>query len=71
MLVEPPGRGVLSLMLAAIMSSPDFGEVCFLIAFIIFVLATILSLVQTTASTYVMPLIAGGLSFIALGWLAL
>lgn len=57
-------------MLSAIMSSPDFGEVCFLIAFVIFVIATVVALLRTTVDTYVIPIIAAGLAMMALGWLA-
>lgn len=58
-------------MLNAIMTSPEFGEVCFLIALILFIIATVLRLVVTTASAYSGAFVAGGLSFIALAWLAL
>lgn len=57
-------------MLSAIMTSPDFAEVCFLIAFILFVVATILSVVRTEVSAYSGTLVAAGLSFVALAWLA-
>jgi hypothetical protein len=57
--------------LSAIMTSPDFGEVCFLIALIFFVIATALSLVKTEAAAYSGTCLAAGLAFIALAWLAL
>lgn len=57
-------------MLSAIMTSPDFAEVCFLVAFILFAIATVVHLVQPTFQ-YLSVLIPAGLAFVALGWLAL
>lgn len=57
-------------MLSAIMTSPDFAEVCFLVAFIILAIATVVHLVQPTFQ-YLSVLIPAGLAFMALGWLAL
>lgn len=57
-------------MLSAIMTKPDFAEVCFLVAFILFVIEVVVLVVKTA----VVPaglLIAAGLAFIALGFLAL
>lgn len=59
------------MILSAIMSSPEFAEICFLIALILFAIATIVTLVRTEASGYASAIVAAGLSFIALAWLAL
>jgi hypothetical protein len=58
-------------MLNAIMTSPDLAEVCFLVALILFVIATILRVAATKASVWSGAFVAAGLSFIALAWLAL
>jgi len=58
-------------MLAAIMTSPDFAEVCFLIAFILFVIEFIIRLLRPAAWVYDSVLLVAGLAFIALGFLAL
>lgn len=42
-----------------------------LIALILFIIATVVSLVRTEASGYTSAIVAAGLSFVALGWLAL
>jgi hypothetical protein len=57
-------------MLSAIMTEPDFGEICFLVAFILFTIHVIISLAKSTFE-YVGVLLPAGLAFIALGWLAL
>lgn len=57
-------------MLAAIMSSPDFAEVMFLVAFIVFVIAVVVHIVQPTFQ-YLSILIPAGLACLALGFLAL
>lgn len=58
-------------MLSAIMSSPEFAEVAFLIGLILFVTATVVAVARTTASQYFDLMIAAGLAFVALGFLAL
>lgn len=58
-------------MLNAIMTSPDFAEVAFLIAFILFVVATVVALVRSEVSAYSGILVSAGLAFMALAWLAL
>jgi len=57
--------------LSAIMSSPDFGEVCFLVAFILFTIEFVIRLVRPANWAYDSVLLAAGLAFVALGWLAL
>jgi hypothetical protein len=56
-------------LLAEIMVSPALGEVMFLVALILFAIATLLHLVQSTVSWSL--LVAAGLTSMALGWLAL
>lgn len=58
-------------MLSAIMTSPEFGEVCFLVAFILFVIEFIIRIVRPANWVYESLLLVAGLAFIALGWLAL
>lgn len=58
-------------MLSAIMTSPEFGEICFLVAFVLFVIASIVGFVRTEVSGYVGAIVASGLALLALGWLAL
>lgn len=58
-------------MYSAIMTSPDFAEVCFLIAFILFVVAAVVALVRSEVSSYSGILVAAGLAFGALAFLAL
>lgn len=60
-------------MFSAIMTKPDFGEVCFLIAFILFVIAFFIVLAgeRVPWSRLFNLLLVAGLAFIALGWLAL
>lgn len=58
-------------MLTAIMSSPDFGEVCFLVAFILFVIEFVIRILRPSAWVYDSALLVAGLAFMALGWLAL
>lgn len=57
-------------MVSAIVNSPEFGEVCFLIALIIFAVAVVVHATEA-AFNYVGVLIPAGLAFLALGFLAL
>jgi hypothetical protein len=57
-------------MLSAIMTKPDFAEVCFLVAFILFVIEFFIRLF-VRPYPYEMLLVVAGLAFLALGWLAL
>lgn len=57
-------------MLSAIMTKPDFAEVMFLVAFIIFVIELIVMWTKTTAVPTGFLTVAG-LACIALGFLAL
>jgi hypothetical protein len=57
-------------MLSAIMSKPDFAEVMFLVAFIIFVIELIVMWSKTTAVPSGFLTVAG-LACLALGFLAL
>jgi len=59
-------------VLAEIMKAAGFAEVCFLIAFILFVIEFVTRLtVRRTDWAYGWLLGVAGLAFIALGWLAL
>lgn len=58
------------MQLSAIMTSPEFGEVCFLVAFILFVIAVVAHITRP-AFEYLTVIIPAGLAFLALGWLAL
>lgn len=55
--------------LAALVEGHD-ADLWFLVALILFVVATVASLVESGAR-FVMPLVCAGLAFIALGWLVL
>lgn len=59
-------------MLAEIMKAAGFAEVCFLVAFILFVIEFVTRLVNraNTAWAYGWLLGVAGLAFLALGWLA-
>jgi hypothetical protein len=60
-------------MLAEIMRAAGFAEVCFLVAFILFVIEFITRLTvgrSTTPWAYGWLLGVAGLAFLALGWLA-
>jgi len=59
-------------MLAEIMRAAGFAEVCFLIAFILFVIEFIehVAVRGRTGWVYHWWLMVAGLAFIALGWLA-
>ena len=57
-------------MLSAIMTKPDFGEVMFLIAFIIFLIEVIVILTKSAAIPTGLFTVAG-LACLALGFLAL
>lgn len=56
--------------LAAIMTEPDFGEICFLVALVLFVVHVII-VATKNATEYGGVLVSAGLAFLALGWLAL
>ena len=60
-------------MLAEIMRAADFAEICFLVAFILFVIEFITRLANraNTAWAYGWLLGVAGLAFLALGWLAM
>lgn len=58
-------------MLSAIMTKPDFAEVCFLIAFILFVIEFVIRLARPANWPFDWLLMVAGLAFMALGWLAL
>jgi len=57
--------------LAVIMNSPDFAEVMFLVAFILFVIEVILIVARPAGWAFGGLLIAAGLAAVALGFLAL
>lgn len=57
-------------MLTAIMTSPDFAEVCFLIAVILCVISVVLTIANNVA-TWVPVLLTSAVGFLALGFLAL
>ncbi len=57
-------------MIAAIMTKPDFAEVCFLIAFILFAIEFVIRLAKV-AFPYDLLLVVAGLAMLALGFLAL
>jgi hypothetical protein len=57
-------------MLSAIMTKPDFAEVMFLVAFILFLIEVII-IVTRTAAVPANLLTVAGLACIALGFLAL
>ena len=56
--------------LAAIMTEPDFGEVMFLVAFIIFLVAAFVAWTVQPRNLWAL-IISIGLAVVALGWLAL
>jgi hypothetical protein len=59
-------------MLAEIMTSPGFGEIMFLVAFILFAIEAVrLLAARTTTWDYSWLLIVCGLACMALGWVAL
>ena len=59
-------------MIADISSgNTGFADIMFLVAFILFVVATLLRLLKPPSAPYDGVLIAGGLAAIALGWLVL
>jgi 1,4-dihydroxy-2-naphthoate octaprenyltransferase len=57
-------------MFAEIMSSPSFGEVMFLVAFVLFALEVVIMVIKP-ANWPSWVLLAAGLACMALGWLAL
>lgn len=58
-------------LLAAIMTSPDFAEVMFLTAVILFLIEVVVCIARPAAWTYSGLLVAAGLAAVALGFLAL
>jgi hypothetical protein len=59
-------------MLAEIMTSPGFGEIMFLVAFILFAIEVVrLIAARSSAWDYSWLLIVCGLACMALGWVAL
>lgn len=56
---------------SAIMSSPDFAEIMFLVAFILFAVETVLRVAHPANWAYDAVLLAAGLACVALGFLAL
>jgi hypothetical protein len=60
-------------IVAEIMTSPGFGEVCFLVALILFIIEFVIRLVRPGPEKwpYDSLLMVAGFAFIALGWLAL
>lgn len=58
-------------LLATIMFNPEFGEVCFLVAFILFALDVLVIVAKRTSWEYDRLLTVLALAFVALGWLAL
>jgi len=57
-------------MLSAIMTKPDFGEVMFLVAFILFLIDFVLIAIKNTTVPHGLLMVAG-LACLALGFLAL
>jgi hypothetical protein len=57
--------------LAVIMHSPDFAEVCFLIAVILFAVEVVLIIAKPAGYAFGGLLVAAGLLAVALGFLAL
>ena len=58
-------------LVAEIMNAPDFGEVMFLVAFILFVIEVVRLAIRPTTWEYHWLLVVAGLASISLGWLAL
>jgi hypothetical protein len=61
----------MTMLLAEIMDAPEFGEVMFLVAFILFVIEFVLVVTKPAGWTYNWLLMVAGLACVALGWLAL
>jgi hypothetical protein len=57
--------------LAAIMTSPDVAEVCFLVAVILFAVELVVRVTRPANWVYESVLLVAGLLFVALGFLAL
>lgn len=57
------------MQLASLVEGND-ADIWFLVALILFVIATVAALVEQGAR-FVMPLVCAGLAFVALGWLVL
>ena len=53
------------------MTEPDFAEICFLVAFILFTIEFVIRLMRPANWAYDSVLLAAGLAFTALGFLAL
>jgi hypothetical protein len=60
-----------SIMLAEIMNAPGFGEVMFLVAFILFLIELVLRIMRPANWVYESVLMVAGFAAVALGWLAL
>lgn len=58
-------------IVATIMTSPDFAEVMFLVAFILFLIEVVVIIARPAAWVYGGLLVAAGLASVALGFLAL
>lgn len=58
-------------LLAAIMTSPDFAEVMFLVAFILFLVEAVVCIARPAAWVYTGLVLALGFAAVALGLLAL
>ena len=62
---------ILGTMVAEIMNSPDFAEIMFLVAFILFVIEFVIRIMRPANWVYESVLLVAGLACIALGLLAL
>jgi len=58
-------------LLAEVMDAPDFGEIMFLVAFILFVIEFVIIITKPANWGYSWLLVTAGLACLALGWLAL
>jgi hypothetical protein len=58
-------------LLAVIMHSPDFAEIMFLVAFILFAIEVVLIVARPAGWVFGGLLVAAGLAAVALGFLAL
>jgi len=58
-------------LLAEIITSPIFGEVMFLVPFILFVIEFVIRVMRPPGWVYESALMVAGFACVALGWLAL
>ena len=58
-------------LIAEIMDAPEFGEIMFLVGFILFVIEVVRLAVRPAAWEFHWLLVVSGLACLALGWLAL